>query len=271
MNKKSLCLKICALLLCAGLLVSCDGKPISSANATSPDATSTTGSTDSTGVTSKPVTVDMVEYDDDDYYSSWEAQNPNYIKLNGDSASLTGSGAQIDGSTINITAAGTYVISGKLDNGQIVINSEEKGAVKLVLNGMEINCTDNAPIYVKNAEKTILMLQDGTQNLLTDGANYSLADAESDEPSAAIFSKDDLTINGTGTLTVKANYKDGISCKDDLKITGGNINVTSVDDGLVGRDMVAVKDGNITVQAGGDGLKSTNDTDADKGFVAVVV
>lgn len=81
-----------------------------------------------------------------------------------------------------------------------------------------------------------------------------------DEPSACVYSKDDLTINGTGTLNVIANYNNGIVSKDDLKVTGGNISVTAVHDGLRGKDSVTVKDGVITVNAGGDGIKSNNDT-----------
>jgi len=269
MNKKFLYLKIFTLLLCSSLLVSCDGNPITYTKAKSPEATGTTTVTESTAASSNPVTTDMVKFDKDDNSTSWATNNPNYIKLNGNSADLSGSGATIDGSIITITAAGTYVISGKLDNGQIVVNSEDKNIVRLVLNGMEISCNDNAPIYIKKAEKAIITLNDGTQNLLTDGENYVFNDAQSDEPSAAIFSKDDLTINGTGTLTVKANYKDGISCKDDLKIISGNINITSADDGFVGRDMIAVKDGNVTVKADGDGLKSTNDTKTDKGIIVI--
>jgi hypothetical protein len=269
MNKKALCLKLYTLLLCSSLLISCTGNSITSEKDKLPEATSTKAPAESIAVTSNPASIDMVKYDEDDRLSSWEDRNANYIMLNGKSAELKGSGVKIDGSKLTITDAGTYVLTGKLDNGQIVVNSENKGVVRLVLNGTEINCTDNAPIYIKKAGKTIITLQDGTQNLITDGANYVMSDAQSDEPSAAIFSKDDLTINGNGTLTVKANYKDGICSKDDLKIMSGNINVTSTDDGFVGRDMIAVNGGNLTIKAGGDGLKSTNDTKADKGIIVI--
>lgn len=275
MNKRSLYLKICALLLCAGLLVSCDGSTLTPASAISPDTTAKTENTDiidSTGsveMVSNPVTIDMVKYEESDYYSDWEPQNPNYIQLNGTSASLNGSGAQIDGGIITITSAGIYVISGRLDNGQIIVDSEDKEIVRLILNGMEINCADSAPIYVKKSEKTVITLQDGTQNFLTDGESYILSDTESEEPSAALFSKDDLVINGTGALSVEANYKDGITSKDDLKIMSGNIFVTSADDGLIGRDIISIKDGKIVINSGGDGLKSTNDTDEGKGFILI--
>lgn len=215
------------------------------------------------------VTSDMLTYEEDDYYVDWENENPSFIELKGSSASVNGSGAEVNGSEITITSAGIYVISGKLDNGQIIVDVQDEETVKLVLNGMEINCSDSSPIYVKNAKKTIITLQDGTNNFVSDGANYVFTDTETDEPNATIFSKDNLTINGTGILNVRAQYKDGITSKDDLRITGGNILVHSIDDGLVGRDMVIIKEGNINIEAGGDGIKSTNDSDTSNGFVAI--
>lgn len=190
--------------------------------------------------------------------------------MNGNSAAVKGSGAEVKNSKITITKAGVYVVSGKLDNGQIIVDVQDKGTVRLVLNGVQINCADNAPIYLKNAGKTIISLQEGTENIISDGTKYVLSDASTDEPNAAIFSKDNLTINGTGKLTVYGNYNNGITSKDDLKITGGNIRIYSADDGIMGRDIVAVKEGSITVESKGDAIKSTNDTDTtSKGYVAL--
>jgi hypothetical protein len=258
MNRKFNSFKILTIVLSLLLLCSCT-------NSTAKTATASQKAASSLSSQAIKITDDMVTYDEDDYYSEWKNQNPNYIKLNGTSAGLTGAGAEIGGSKITITATGVYVISGKLDNGQIIVDVKDKGIVRLVLNSMEINCADNSPIYVKNAQKTIISLQAGTQNTVTDGTSY----AKDEESDSAIFSKDNLTINGTGTLIVNANYNNGIASKDDLKITGGNINITSKDDGLVGRDAVLVKEGSITVKAGGDGIKSTNDTDSKKGFVSI--
>ncbi len=215
------------------------------------------------------VTSSMIKYDEDDYYSDWENANPVYIKLNGTTATVSGSGAAVSGSTVTISAAGVYAISGSLTNGQVVVDSKDEGTVRLVLNGAEITCSNNAPIYIKNAGKTVISLPAGTSNQVTDGKEYVFADAETDEPSAAIFSKDDLTINGTGSLKVNANYNDGITSKDDLKIMAGSIQIKSADDGVVGKDVVAVKEGTINIEAGGDGIKSTNDTDSEKGFIAL--
>ncbi|MDF2671829.1 MAG: dockerin type 1 [Clostridiales bacterium] len=263
MKKKFTPSRIAAVLLCLAFLTSCG------ANSAQKKADTEAVTDNSEGANASLVTMDMVTYEEDDYYTDWKNENPNYIELNGTSASINGSGAEVKENKITITKAGVYVISGKLKEGQIIVDVQDKGMVKLVLNGVEINCFDSAPVYVKNAGKTIISLEAGTQNIITDGENYVFSDATRDEPSGAIFSKANLTINGSGTLTVNGNYKDGIVSKDDLKITGGNINVYATDDGLMGRDMALVKEANITIEAEGDGIKSTNDTDATKGFIAV--
>lgn len=273
MNKNKY-FKLLTILVCTIFLASCANAQQpgtdSAAQGNAANTQAGTGSDES----SKPEDVSLVSmkdvtYDNEDYYSDWTGQNPNYIKLNGTTASLDGTGAKIEGGRITISAAGVYVFSGKLDNGQIIVDSDDNATVRLVLNGAEINCSNSAPIYIKNAEKVIVTLQEGTQNSVTDGENYTFEDAQTDEPSAAVFSKADMVINGTGTLTVHGNYKDGIKSKDDLKITGGTMRVYSADDGITGKDTVMVKDGNIIIEAGGDGLKSTNDTDNTKGFVAL--
>lgn len=210
-----------------------------------------------------------VEYEEDDTDSSWNSSVTASIILEGDSITLDGSGVTVDGSTVTITSAGTYRISGTLNDGQIVVDTADEETVRLVLDGADIACSTSAPIYVASAEKTVTTLADGTVNSITDGSSYTFEDAESDEPNAAIFSKDDLTINGGGSLTVTANYNDGITSKDDLKITGGSITVTAVNDGIRGRDSVAVLGGAITVTAGDDGIQSNNDEDTEKGYIVI--
>lgn len=228
--------------------------------------TASAGSSTTAAVSSVPVTV---TYDVDDLTSSWNSSLVSYIKLNGDSVSMDGDGVTVSGNRILITSAGTYTISGTLDDGQIVVDTQEEETVRLVLNGVDITCSTSAPIYALNAEKVVITLVAGTKNYITNGTSYILEDATSDEPNAAIFSNDDLTINGDGSLVVDANYNNGIQSKDDLYITGGNITVTAVNDGIKGRDSIAVKDGNITIDAGGDGMQSNNDEDAAKGFIAI--
>jgi len=242
-----------------------DSVPVVQAASVSGGGASTTVSIQQTSATLAPITV---KYDSDDLGAGGSSSEGATIDLEGDSITVEGDGVIVDGSVVTITAAGTYNISGTLNDGQIVVDTQDEETVYLVLNGVDITYGTSAPIYVSNAEKTVITLADGTENVVTDGASY-LFDVETDEPNAAVFSKDDLTINGTGSLTVYANYNNGIASKDDLKITGGTLTVYAVNDGLKGRDSIAIKAGAITVDAGGDGLQSNNDEDVDKGYIAI--
>ncbi len=192
----------------------------------------------------------------------------NTITLNGDSITASGSNVKVSGSTATITGAGTYAVSGTLKNGQIIVDADKEDKVTLVLNGVNINCSHGSGICGVQSDKIILTLAAGTENTITDGSSYTL-EAGADEPNAAVFSKDDLTLNGTGALTVNGNYQNGILSKDDLVITGGTYTVTAKNDALRGRDSITVTDGDFTINAGADGLQSNNDEDAVKGFVNI--
>lgn len=271
MKRKYKFTKLIAPLLCTTVLFACSNQDESGSD-TSTTATevnieslSTVGDTDI-----KTVVSGLVSYSEDDLYTEWENTDPTYIKLNGSSATSEGSGAVVvSGSTVTIKAGGVYVLSGTLADGQIIIDAEDDSTVRLVLNGADITSSTSAPIYVKNAEKTVISMPEGTENSVTDGTQYVYDDAEAEEPNSAIFSKGNLTINGEGSLVVDANFNNGITGKDELKITGGNIEVNAKDDAIVGRDLLAIKEGTFTITAGGDGLKTTNDEDAEKGNLAI--
>lgn len=183
-------------------------------------------------------------------------------------ATVSGEGAAVDGETVTISQAGTYILSGSASNGRIIVAADKKAEVKLIFNGVTINCADNAPLLVSKAKKVYIVLEDGTENTLTDGESYSLGEDDSNTD-GAIFSKADLTINGSGTLNVTANYKHGIVSKDDLVITDGNINVTSASTAIVGKDSVKISGGTFDISAGTNGIKSTNSEESDKGFISI--
>ena len=187
----------------------------------------------------------------------------------GDNITVEGPGATADANKVTISSAGVYSVSGTLSDGQIIVDTEDAENVYLLLNGVNITCSNSSPIYIKSAKNAILVLSDNSENIITDGEDYVYEDETKEEPDAAIFSKDDLTIRGNGSLTVAGNHKNGITSKDDFKITHGNINITSTDDGIKGRDSITIKGGNITVNAGGDGFKSNNDEDETKGYISL--
>lgn len=190
------------------------------------------------------------------------------IRFADGSAAIDGEGATVEGETVTISQAGTYILSGTAANGRIIVSADKTAEIKLIFNGVDITCADNAPLLVSKAKKVYIVLEDGTENVLTDSASYSLGEDDSNTD-GAIFSKADLTINGSGTLTVNANYKHGIVSKDDLVITDGNINVTSASTAMEGKDSVKISGGTFNISAGTNGIKSTNTEASDKGFISV--
>lgn len=186
------------------------------------------------------------------------------IELDGASASVSSDDVTIDGSTVTITAAGTYVLSGDLD-GQLVVDSVGDGTVRVVLDGVDIANADGAAIDIRAADEAVVVLADGSTNTLSDADAY----ADDADANAALHSSADLTITGTGSLEVTGNGNDGITSTDGLVIQSGTIAVTAVDDGIRGKDYVVVRGGDITIEAGGDGVKSDNETDADRGYILV--
>lgn len=208
----------------------------------------------------KDVSVD----EEDSIYSN----NITSINLSKSSAKVEGNGAKVEGTVITISEAGTYTISGDIEDGQIVVDASDDDKIKIVLNGVNIKNSKSSAIYIKNADKTIISLKDGTNNYIEDGQVYEEINSEDNEPNAAIFSKDDLIISGSGSLEVKSNYKDGITSKDDLIIAGGDININSTDDGIKGKDSVTIVGGSMNIISKGDGIKSTNTKD-EKGYVYI--
>lgn len=208
------------------------------------------------------------EYTDCDKDASYDEASATKIALTGDSATVEGEGAQADGSTVTIDAEGTYVVSGELANGQLCVNIADTEKAQIVLANASIHNESGAALFVEQADKCFITLAADSENTLTDGADYALAEG-ADEPDAVLFSNDDLTINGTGKLTVDAQYKDGIASKDDLTITGGTYDITAAEDGLRGKDSLKILDGTFTVEAGEDALKSSRDDDPTRGFVSI--
>lgn len=272
MNRQELAVKLGVLLLCAALVSACSKDATTGAETSAAAAAENAASGNEAILASAKIdwtTTSLVNFKDNDAYTDWKSETYTTVTLGGASATVDGEGAEASGGGVTITATGTYVVSGKLDDGQLTVDVPDKGDVRIVLNGAELHNETSAAIYVKEAGKVIMTLAEGTENTVSDGSVYTFPDETSDEPNAAIFSHDDLTINGAGKLTVQGNYNNGISSKDKLKITGGELDVTAVDDGVMGRDLVAVQAGDLTVDAGGHAIKTTNDTADEEGMIAI--
>lgn len=208
------------------------------------------------------------EYKAKDLEVGYEDTTATHITLNGNSIEVSGEGADSEGSILTISDEGTYVITGTLEDGQILVDAEDTDKVQIVLNGVSITCSDNAPIYIKSADKVYITLGGNTENTLTDGTEYIQSDDNTVD--GVIFSKADLTINGEGSLNITGNYQNGIVSKDDLVITGGTFTITAVKDAINGKDCVKINGGSFTLSAAtGNGIQSKNGEDSTQGYVYI--
>lgn len=198
---------------------------------------------------------------------NYDKSTSSIITLNGDSISFQGEGVIVGNSTVTITQAGTYVISGNLNNGQIIVDAADTDDVRIVLENVNIHSETSAAIYVRNADKLIVTLPSGTTNTLSGGSTYENIDENNID--GVIFSKDDLTINGEGTLNINANYKHGIVAKNDLNIVGGTFNINSVSQALSGKDAVKIYGGVFNIESQGKGIKSEDVDETEKGNIYI--
>ena len=191
--------------------------------------------------------------------SAWAAESPVSIELSDEAITADYPGVYSEGGVLTITLPGEYLLKGTLTNGQIIVECEQNGKVRLILAGVSVHCETGPALYIKKCSPRLsLELAEGTVNELSDGTAYPKDSA----PDGVIYSKSDLTITGTGALTVKGAYRNGIVSKDDLRIKSGVITVEAVRNGICGKDSVEIFDGEITVTAGNDGIKTTNDDPA---------
>ena len=197
---------------------------------------------------------------------SFDRQSAASITLSGSTAQSNGSGVSINNATVTISKEGCYLISGELEDGQIIVDAGDSDKVQLVLDKASIHCSTGSAILVRNADKVKMTLAADSENELSDGTEYQTDD---DNPDAALFSKDDLVINGSGSLTVQGNYKHGIAGNDDLVITGGRLTVNSLSHALRGKDSVAILDGTFVLTSQKDGIQASNTEDSTKGWVQI--
>lgn len=245
--KRKLCGMLCMLLLSA-LLSGCTHAE----EATAADLTAT----------------DSDMFTDRDLDPGYDADDCVQIQLNGDSATATSDSVQISGTTISITEEAVYVVSGALDDGMIVVNASDSAKIQLVLDGASIHSETSAALYVAEADKVFVTLADGTENALSNGGTFTAIDSSNID--GALFSRQDLTLNGGGSLSVASPAGHGIVCKDDLAVTGGSFAITAASHGLDANDSIRITgSASLSIEAGKDGLHAENDDDASLGFVYI--
>ena len=171
-----------------------------------------------------------------------------------------------DGKSYTISSEGIYIIRGTATNCTIRVEADKEAKVQLVLDGVNIT-NDNFPvIYVVSADKCFVTTTDSENTLTVTGKYTSEGSTNTD---AVIFSKDDLVLNGTGILNINSYYGNGISGKDDIKVTGGTYNIKSAEDGIEANDSIAIYDGIFNITTNKDGLHSENDEDNTVGWIYI--
>ena len=202
-----------------------------------------------------------------DLDGSYRAEDCTRILLSGDRIQVEGSGALVEGRVLSIHAPGSYLLSGTLENGCILVDVEKDEKVQLVLNGVSICSEDSAPLYIRQADKVFVTLAENTENALTNGGSF--AGAPDSGVDAVLFSREDLTLNGSGSLKILSPAGHGIVSKDSLRVTGGSLTVDAASHGLSANDEISICTAEFNVQAGKDGIHSENEDDTEKGFVLV--
>jgi hypothetical protein len=202
-----------------------------------------------------------------DFEADYDESTSIIIQLNGDTASCDSDKVEVSGSTVTITDEGTYILSGTLKNGTIIVDSGKKDKVQLVLNNASIHSDTSAPIYVRQADKVFIAIAPNSTNTLSNGGRFTGMDGNNID--GVIFSREDLTLNGSGRLTISSPAGHGIVSKDELTLTGGSYEINSASHGLEGKDNVCIANAEIKITSGKDGIHAENDDDTSLGFVYI--
>lgn len=263
-RRKKLLALFCATALSMTAVAGCTGTKSSTGNIDSLETETDTEEIEVQSITGTFSSTDM--FTERDLAGTYEESGAVYVTLSDDGITGETAGVAINGQTMTITAEGTYIFSGILSEGQIVVDADN-AKVQIVFDNVDITCASSAAVYVKSAEKVFVTLAEGSQNTLRNTDEYVAIDDNNID--AVIFAKSDLTLNGTGSLTIVSAEGHGIVSKDDLKITGGTYDITAAGHALSGKDSVRIADGTFILTAEKDGIHAENADDEEKGYIYI--
>lgn len=263
-RRKKLLALFCATALSMTAVAGCTGTKSSTGNVVSSETETNAEETSAQSEAGTFSSADM--FTERDLAGTYEESGAVYVTLSDDGITGETDGVAINGQTMTITAEGTYIFSGTLSEGQIVVDADN-AKVQIVFDNVDITCASSAAVYVKSAEKVFVTLAEGSQNTLRNTDEYVAIDDNNID--AVIFSKSDLTLNGTGSLTIVSAEGHGIVSKDDLKITGGTYDITAAGHALSGKDSVRIADGTFILTAEKDGIHAENADDEEKGYIYI--
>ncbi len=224
----------------------------------------TTESSDAVGTSITEIDTSNM-FSDRDKEVGYEESESVAISLADDSSVCESDAVVITENTVTIKEEGTYILSGSLSNGMVIVEAEDTDKIQIILNGVSISNSQSAALYVRSADKVFVTTASGTENILENNGTYVAIDENNID--SAVFSKSDLTLNGEGTLTVTAQEGHGIVSKDDLVLTSGTHVITSASHGILGKDSVRIANGSYTIVSEKDGIHAENTEDSSLGFV----
>lgn len=263
-RRKKLLALFCATALSMTAVAGCTGTKSSTGNVVSSETETNAEETSAQSEAGTFSSADM--FTERDLAGTYEESRAVYVTLSDDGITGETDGVVINGQTVTITAEGTYIFSGTLSEGQIVVDADN-AKVQIVFDNVDITCASSAAVYVKSAEKVFVTLAEGSQNTLRNTDEYVAIDDNNID--AVIFAKSDLTLNGTGSLTIISAEGHGIVSKDDLKIIGGTYDITAAGHALSGKDSVRIADGTYTLATGDDGVHADDALIVNGGTITV--
>lgn len=263
-RRKKLLALFCATALSMTAVAGCTGTKSSTGNVVSSETETNAEETSAQSEVGTFSSADM--FTERDLAGTYEESGAVYVTLSDDGITGETDGVVIKGQTVTITAEGTYIFSGTLSEGQIVVDADN-AKVQIVFDNVDITCASSAAVYVKSAEKVFVTLAEGSQNTLRNTDEYVAIDDNNID--AVIFAKSDLTLNGTGSLTIISAEGHGIVSKDDLKITGGTYDITAAGHALSEKDSVRIADGTFILTAEKDGIHAENADDEETGYIYI--
>ncbi len=225
-------------------------------------SSSSGGSSSSSSSDSSTNTQTLTSFSDEDIADMFTDRDLDY-----DYDESTATSISLDDETITISEEGVYILSGSISDGQVIVEASDSAKIQLVLDGVTINSSSSAAIYVILADKVFITLADNSDNTLSTSGEY--VDTDDEGVDAVVYSKSDITFNGTGTLTINATYGHGIEAKDDIAFTSGTYIITSKNHGINANDSIRIVNADFTIDSGKDGMQCENSDDTSKGYIYI--
>lgn len=189
-------------------------------------------------------------------HSQWQ-QEPYYIlQFNVDSVISNAPNVTATASRVIISQGGTYLLSGTLQDAQLTVEIPAGETARLVLRGVDMHCERGPVIYSNGGGTVVLLLENGTENTLSDGKSYLYSGSKVRE--AAISVEGDLLITGGGSLSVEAIHNDALRSEGTLAVAEGTLEITAWRDGLVAGQELQISGGQLSIACGRTGLSASS-------------